>query len=200
MYLSRVSALDSTFISHKACWDNLAWVHERVMSLFGNLERQQNGSRGVLYRVEPDARSGGWVLIQSRVPPIPAPGRVATVDLDRLISSITTDKKYRIRVRLNTVYKSGDTGKRSVVPIADREQWMLDKLSAFDLDRDSVRMSHGHQYITKDGNQVPIASTLLDGLVLRINDLEAAQDNLENGIGKAKAYGCGLLSLAPIPA
>jgi CRISPR system Cascade subunit CasE len=47
------------------------------------------------------------------------------------------------------------------------------------------------------GNDVRFTQATFDGR-LRITDLDAFRRTLTQGLGKAKAYGCGLMTLAPV--
>lgn len=47
--------------------------------------------------------------------------------------------------------------------------------------------------------ELPLFGVRFDG-VLRVTDVEVLLDALRGGIGPAKAFGFGLLSLAPLPA
>ena len=46
--------------------------------------------------------------------------------------------------------------------------------------------------------QVTLATVAFDG-VLEVSDPGALREALASGIGPAKGYGCGLLTLAPLP-
>ncbi|MFJ5029492.1 type I-E CRISPR-associated protein Cas6/Cse3/CasE [Streptomyces sp. NPDC088560] len=48
-------------------------------------------------------------------------------------------------------------------------------------------------------HQVRITQVTFDGR-LRITDIDAFRHTLTHGLGKAKAYGCGLMTLAPVQA
>ncbi|TDC19416.1 type I-E CRISPR-associated protein Cas6/Cse3/CasE, partial [Streptomyces sp. 8K308] len=51
----------------------------------------------------------------------------------------------------------------------------------------------------KEGRVVTVPTATFEGR-LRVTDVEALRAALLTGIGPSKAYGCGLLTLAPLPA
>jgi CRISPR system Cascade subunit CasE len=56
--------------------------------------------------------------------------------------------------------------------------------------------SRGDRYDAKRKSRLTFASVLFEGK-LRVTDLEKFRNSLEQGLGSAKAYGFGLLSVAP---
>lgn len=61
--------------------------------------------------------------------------------------------------------------------------------------RELVRFKKG---AARTGSQVSLSTATFEG-VLAVTDTEALRTALLTGIGPAKAYGCGLLTLAPLP-
>jgi CRISPR system Cascade subunit CasE len=49
----------------------------------------------------------------------------------------------------------------------------------------------------RSADHVTVAATLFEG-VLKVTDVTKFATTLKDGIGRGKAYGCGLLSLAPL--
>ncbi len=79
----------------------------------------------------------------------------------------------------------GDTG--HVVP----DQLAISKHDVASFDR-HTETSHGPQ-----SNRVQITRVTYDG-VLEVADADALRRSLVHGMGRAKAYGCGLMTLAPV--
>jgi CRISPR system Cascade subunit CasE len=117
-------------------------------------------------------------------------------------------RRFAFRLRANTTRvidtKTGPDGKRRRgrrVPLRSDEErlrWLTRRAEAagFTFDPIAVRLtevaaSGGHR-----ANQVTVAGTLFDG-VLVVRDVELFVRAVDEGIGRAKAYGFGLLSLAP---
>ena len=53
------------------------------------------------------------------------------------------------------------------------------------------------QRFKRGGSQVTIVRATFQG-VLEVTSADALREALVNGVGRAKAYGCGLLTLAPV--
>lgn len=96
--------------------------------------------------------------------------------------------------------------------VAHQLSWLTDRihswgftLLATEAGDPQVRLSHRERLtFTKtgdDGNRrrVVVQTATYEGL-LQVNDADVARSTLLNGVGRARAYGCGLLTLAPIPA
>lgn len=62
----------------------------------------------------------------------------------------------------------------------------------------NVRISHRETLkFRRDGQQVTIAQARFEG-AFEVDDVELLRQALVGGIGRAKAYGCGLMTLAPL--
>ena len=53
------------------------------------------------------------------------------------------------------------------------------------------------QFSKQNGRIVTIRAVVFEG-ILKVTDAELFRSALASGIGPAKAYGCGLLTLAPV--
>ncbi len=198
-------------------------MHRRVMQAFPSVLDPTSKARahfGVLYRLE-YTRDRGWVLyVQSRIPPtwesLP-PDYVLTVDNQPMCMVKSVTKAYdrlqagqllRFRLRANVTKKidtkSGPNGKRRNgrrVPLHRVEEqiaWLARTAKRFGFEPQQAFIAatgvkervHGHQ-----GNKI-FQGVLYEG-VLQITDPTLFRTALENGIGPGKAYGFGLLSIAP---
>ncbi len=159
------------------------------------------------------AEMGGWA---------PHPPEIA--DYRPFLDGITAGANYHFRIRANTVRstKSGvDAGKRGrVINVGSRdsqEQWFVaraqdagfhipsDKhdLTATDgtpIARRNLALTRREtmRFTKKAGDRVvpvTLATAQFDGR-LQVDDPVVLRAALTNGIGRGKAYGCGLLTLA----
>ena len=91
--------------------------------------------------------------------------------------------------------KPGKQSEKCRVPLIkeeDQREWIARKLaSAGEIETVSV-LPHAPIYFRKDNRNGKLATVTFDG-VLRVSDPTRISDLLENGIGHAKAFGCGLL-------
>ncbi|MFE1781296.1 type I-E CRISPR-associated protein Cas6/Cse3/CasE [Streptomyces sp. NPDC059506] len=191
-------------------------MHHRLMMLFpdglGPAARQE---LGVLFRVEepPAGTPGGArVLLQSRTRPdldrLPAAyGKAVTKDISPLPEQLAAGRGVRYRIDANAVRKPGHTtrqatGAKAVVPLtgADAEAWWARQaeertgLKLTSLHSTPLTAARGER--GQDKRQVKHARTRFDGTAV-ITDPDLLRTRLLEGIGRGKAYGCGLLSLAP---
>lgn len=133
-----------------------------------------------------------------------------TRDYRPLLHRLTTGQTWTFRLTANPVrsarVKEGqDTQPVAHVTAGQQRQWLLDRTAraGFEVtagaagepdvlvrDRRTLRFSRQRSTVT-------IAQATFDG-VLRVTDADALRRTLVHGIGRAKGYGCGLLTLAPL--
>ncbi|MEV7783161.1 type I-E CRISPR-associated protein Cas6/Cse3/CasE [Kitasatospora sp. NPDC088351] len=187
-------------------------LHHRLMSLFPDNIPAPAPRRelGVLFRSD-TAGSGHQILLQSALPPdltrLPAGyGSAATKSLTPLLDALRPGLAVRYRIAANPIRKPGRTtrdlyGLSAVVPLrgAAADDWWTRQADAAGL---HVNTLHSTPLDAACGarrsDQRPIKHdrVLFEGTAL-IADTERLRTRLTAGIGKGKAYGCGLLSIAP---
>jgi CRISPR system Cascade subunit CasE len=180
-------------------------LHQAIWTLFPGHERDP---RGFLFRVEAERRGfGAEILIQSEWPPEPR-----TTDV-RMMAS----RPYQPRLSVGLVLRFRLTGnpiktitdekgrlnakgevKSCRVPLIKEEQqleWLRRKLQP------AVRLESAVAHAVKPiyfrkGNRVgKVVAVTFDGLFY-VNDTEKLWQQMQIGIGPAKGFGCGLLSIA----
>ncbi len=201
-------------------------LHRAIMSMFpSGVGSSARSSLGILHRL--DLREGGRaaeLLVQSAVSPKPEhlPSRflddgerVESTELGPLLERVVPGAFFRFRLRANPTRKietkSSPDGARSNgkrVPVrgdAERAAWLVRKLAAGGMRlADSsggpwlLQLPDGLQYGTRrNGGRTTHDAHLFEG-VLEIVSAEKARDTISSGIGPGKAFGFGLLSLAPL--
>ncbi len=129
-------------------------------------------------------------------------------DYDRFLLQLTKGQNWRFELVANPVVakSQGKDGRgklmRHVTP--DQQLEWLRKRSENNgfvlLDDATVigsRRLRFHKRTGTNGRKVVIDTTRFAG-TLRVENADALRTNLVQGIGRAKAYGCGLLTLAPV--
>ncbi|MCE9574554.1 MAG: type I-E CRISPR-associated protein Cas6/Cse3/CasE [Deltaproteobacteria bacterium] len=128
-------------------------------------------------------------------------------DVAKERSVIATGQRYRFRLKANTTKRLSAkspnvtpdrVGMRVPVHGDDaRKQWLARRASAagFNVELDAVRTTEVPAAGGASGKHVTVAGTLFEG-VLVVVDHERFHVALQHGIGPAKAYGYGLLSIA----
>lgn len=162
-------------------------LHRLVMRGFP--DGKDRAECAALYRVEPD----GAVLVQSAVRPdwsavLPA-GAVQT----RQFEITPADGIFRIAINPIAVRQR----RRIPVSAADWLTARAERLGArFDIK--SVDYATVHDYSVQSGRQHHITTEVatVTGLI-QVVDADALAAAMRSGIGRARAYGCGLLSIVP---
>lgn len=183
--------------------------------------RNHNGKLGrVLFRLEPFARRNdpaGVVLVQSIDRPdwSPLTARGAYLLCEPQVKEIRSldlqpGQVLRFRLRANPSKRDAKTRKRiSLIKLEDRLAWLerKGKQCGFWMDPASINcreLSFGQFWIGKSqdetaevaqANKVTIYVADFDG-ILQVIDPTRLLRAVEEGIGPAKGFGCGLLSLA----
>ena len=132
-----------------------------------------------------------------------------TASLAPLLDRLEAEQSWRFRVTANPTHSiataHGTRGKRSPHVTADQQQsWFTERAASwgFALESSDVTLNErGRDQFTRrtDGTErnVPVSFATFDG-VLRVVDPAALRHSLTHGMGRAKAYGCGLMTLAPL--
>ncbi|WP_329453210.1 type I-E CRISPR-associated protein Cas6/Cse3/CasE (plasmid) [Streptomyces sp. NBC_01724] len=191
-------------------------MHRRLMTLFPSDAGPDPRARfGVLFRVE-DTPTGPHVLIQSLHEPdltqLPdGYGTTLARPLDALLDAIRPGLTVRYRCVANAIRKPGATTRAlynlpSVVPLSGTpaDEWWFRQadaagLKSLTLNSHPLDAAQG-QRRGSDAAEAPQrirhARTQFDGTAAII-DPDLLRTKITEGIGRGKAYGCGLLSIAP---
>ena len=186
---------------------NVQSMHRRIMGLFSDTPSAQARKEfGVLWRVEPTESS--TLLLQSSLEPDFAflPDGYASFEyknIDAHLSSLQRGQIVRYRVMLNPVRSSRAGGRNSQTPIpfAEHSEWWksrAEKIGLVSLDAPAL-ISQPTKQLRRDGScpSLPIYSTRVDGIA-EIADVDSLRRAIESGVGRAKAWGCGLLTVARV--
>ncbi|MCF3174863.1 type I-E CRISPR-associated protein Cas6/Cse3/CasE [Streptomyces sioyaensis] len=187
-------------------------MHHRIMTLFPDgLGAHARLQAGALFRAE-DTGPHPVVLLQSQLRPdldkLPAGyASAATKDLTPMLDALSPGLSVRYRIIASAVRKLGHTtrattGAPAVIPLtgADADHWWqrqaeensgLHLSSAHSTPLDTARGQRAH-----DKRLITHARTRFDGTA-HIDDADLLRQRILDGIGRGKAYGCGLLTLAP---
>lgn len=186
-------------------------MHQRLMSLLpDSLGAQARAQTGLLFRIDHLRTGAATILAQSTTQPDLSrlPAGYGTADqrpLDPLLDVLTEGLTVRYRLSANAskrVWK--DDGRHTagqIVPLSgtDADAWWRTRaekrhgLQLHSLRSEAVASARGQ----RGQNTVTHSITRFDGTAL-VTDPEALRQAILAGIGRGKAYGCGLLSLAPV--
>lgn len=130
---------------------------------------------------------------------------------DPLLATLRPGQRWAFRLTANPVHsgrktpEAKETQRFGHLRAEEQEQWLLMRAPrcgftvAMQQDgRPNLRLNRRQTQVFKRGTQpVTLTTVTYDG-VLAVIDGEAFRAALISGIGHAKAYGCGLLTLAPV--
>ncbi len=187
MYLSKVS-LAEKFLRNP--YD----VHRCLWELFPGIPQAE---RPFLYRLESRSQNGGNILMQSDMPPVDDAERA------KLLATRSADYRLENGQRLRFLLRANPTkrlnAERCRVPfIREDEQkaWLERKMAP------SARVimpftaeTDRPIYFRKNNRPGKIATVTYAGL-LEVQDAAGFMEIVKKGVGPAKSFGCGMLSLA----
>ena len=173
-------------------------LHRYVMAGFpDDIGPDPRSQVGALFRVD-----GGSILVQSVEKPKWPKAYGAEVKLEFRPSLLKVGERYRFRLGLNSVAQSNRDGRCRRYPVP-ASQWLAareDRLGAtFEVRQVRVQKHHDHVRREHYTRSFPIEVSVVDGY-LTVTHSQRLADAMVNGIGREKAYGCGLLSLLPVVA
>jgi len=183
-------------------------LHSVVYSLYEDVrnpeEKTASESSGILYADQGGDYKGRKILMLANRQPMDAvEGRHGEVQSKPIPDNFLEHSQYRFKVIINPTRR--ESASRKLMPVRGREdisQWFAER--AIDSWGFSVVTEHLqvdkieiHQFKDKQQRQVTIAQAHVQGL-LHINDPAQFKHSFSRGIGRARAYGCGLLQIVPI--
>jgi CRISPR system Cascade subunit CasE len=170
-------------------------IHRVIYSLFP----KENGDRDFLFVDKGGDLEERRILILSKRPPLcPEYG---IIEQKNIPDSFLKEDRYGFEIRLNVVKRSKQNGK--IVAIFDRAslfEWFCSKSESwgFITERDSLQIqSTGVQTFNKQGNQITQNAVIFIGK-LRVKDRTLFVKSFEEGIGRGKGFGFGLLQIVPL--
>jgi len=208
MYLSRVElqperretmrALAQPQLLHGAIEQSFSGTRERRLWRMDWLNRRCHLL--VLSRNEPDFTA---LLAQFGAPD--AQPHWETRDYQPLLAKLENGQSWRFRLKANpihSVHPEGAQTKRGKVVAhvtpTQQKQWLLTRAQALGigLDEETFDVVHTQWYTFDKGahQRVTLRTASFEGL-LTVADAERFRDVLQTGVGRAKAYGCGLLTI-----
>lgn len=178
---------------------NVYRLHQFVMSGFSEYDHLSR----VLYRVEPEIKNNTvQILLQSNLKPVwkdTDDEKMLQFQVKELTPHFSNGNQYRFRLRANPVVKKD--GKRyglirddALLEWIRKKEKIVGALFQNLIVIDEGYLNGSRKKSDKTDN-IKIKAVRYEG-VLSINDAELFTKALNNGIGPAKAFGCGLLSLA----
>ena len=194
MYLSKVH-LDWKETRNPYDWHRALW------RLFPD---QSQEKRNFLFRVEQQRPGqGALILLQSPTAPHPYDAQVRVVaepkrvDLSELPAGLSL--RFRLTANVIKTIRDSEEPERPIrVPLIKEEQqveWLRRKLADAAGVEAATMTPNPPLFFKRKGQPGKLVTTTFDGR-LQVLDPYAFRLLMENGIGAAKSFGCGLLSVA----
>lgn len=194
---------------------------------FSGCENDGTESR-ILWRIDPIPEKGrsAWLYVVSpRRPDFthlceqagwPVEGAWETKDYECLLSSLAEGQIWQFRIKANPVRKvredKGKTNNPSIigtiqghVTAQQQMDWLVERA-----ERNGFRVCAGAEGSPKltvsqrnkltfghSGSKATLTTAVFDGM-LEVTDVDSFRRALCCGIGRAKAFGCGLMTIAPV--
>lgn len=175
-------------------------IHRIVYTLFERVSstKEQNGS-GILHADLGKKKGRRQILILSnREPSQPERGRLAS----RLIyPGFFEHSTYRFSITINPVIRNNKTGRIEAIKSREAiEKWFMEKAPAhgFELVPETLQTNSIQVDRFKKGDACVTLGKANLGGQLSVTDKELFIRAVQNGIGRGKAFGCGLLQIAPV--
>jgi CRISPR system Cascade subunit CasE len=224
MFMTRI-ALNSRRRGAIKLLSNRHAMHAAVMSSFSHEAPTESDSGRVLWRVDQDGHSVDLLIVSPTKPCLTHVVEQAgwttenawvTRDYTPFLDSITDGDNYVFRLSANPTYRFTDEkGHKSIVghkTVEHQRRWLVEKSdqhgfaiapSSSALDRDGVtpalQLELGDRDRTRfrrEEGRVTLVTVSYEGL-LTVTDVESFRRMLGHGLGRAKGYGCGLMTVLP---
>ncbi|RLK58702.1 type I-E CRISPR-associated protein Cas6/Cse3/CasE [Actinokineospora cianjurensis] len=194
-------------------------LHAAVLAAFPDAHRSPTAAGRVLWRLDQDEHRTVLYLVSPSAPDLthlveqagwPTTHGWDTRDYTPLLDRLRAGARYAFRLTANPARsqrrKPTDTRSQRYahVTAAQQTQWLLDRVAGhgaticdgFDKEPDLAVRDRRTWRFPRAGNTVTLATAAFEGR-LEVTDPAALRAALVSGIGPAKGYGCGLLTLAP---
>ncbi len=178
-------------------------LHRVVYSLFEDVrtpeQKQQGMSGGILYADKGgDERHRKILILANRNPIIPEYGELNS---KKIQDDFLNYSDYRFEIIINPTQRNNAS--RKIVPIKGREAigaWFIDKAPkswGFKVKSENLVVSYNHvKQFNKKGQSVTQGYATVTGELEVINKAHFIK-SFQQGIGRGRSFGCGLLQIVP---
>jgi CRISPR system Cascade subunit CasE len=183
-------------------------VHRVVYSLFPDvrsaIEKQASDSSGIQYAdLGGDIRGRNILMLSDRPPATNVEGRYGEVRIRTVPENLLAHRNYRFTVTVNPTRR--DNASKKLVPVKGKEeirQWFMERAQdswGFAVSPQHLQVNRVDVLRFKDKarRDITLAQAHLTG-VLRVTNPETFRNSFANGIGRGRAFGCGLLQIVPL--
>lgn len=203
MYLAQLKLNEQNREVHQDL-SNAHKLHQRIMQAFPDEEREKaRADWNVLFRQEPEsdvvlvssAIEGNWNRLPSGY--LSQPFASKLFDVEQM--PFTTGQLLQFRLKANPSKRDNQTRKLiGMFHEADQLEWLSRQGDRNGFEIQGVDVIQTPNIFGRKGEgkaPIRLATVLYQG-VLRVKDVDRLVAALQQGIGRGRSYGCGLLSVA----
>jgi len=183
-------------------------LHRVVYSLFPDVrsedDKQASEFSGIQFSdLGGDARGRKVLLLSDRPPAANIDGQYGEVNSRPLPAGFLNHRHYRFKLIINPTRR--DNASKKLLPVKGREaiaDWFMARAEAswgFVADPAALQVERVEvlRFKEKAQREVTLAQAHMTG-VLRVTDADIFRQSVARGIGRGRAFGCGLLQIVPI--
>ena len=178
-------------------------LHRIVYGLFddvrSNTDKKIGASSGFLFADKGGTATCRQILfLSNRAPGVPQYGELR---VKQIPESFLDADDYTFEVVVNPVYTDAKTKKR--IPVKGSTaigEWFVNRAASwgFSVAKAGLEVKNIKvQQFEKKGSRITLEQALIQGH-LHVTDRKLFKNSFEHGIGKGRAFGCGLLQIVPI--
>lgn len=178
-------------------------LHRVVYDLFDDIrtesEKQQAVSSGILYADKGgDFRGRKILMLSNRQPNAPIHGEIS---MKKIADDFLDYPHYRFEIVINPTKRESGGGK--LIPLRTREniaKWFVEKAPQWGFEVRAEHLAVGNVSVKrfeKDGRTITQSQAQILGQ-LTVIDKEKFAKSFQQGIGRGRSFGCGLLQIVPI--
>lgn len=182
-------------------------LHKAIYSLFSDVrsleEKQSSHPSGFLYADHGgDYQSKKILLLSNRPPAEKIQDQYGEVVSKPISPEFLHYDTYRFKVIVNPTWR--DSTRRKLIPVKGREaiaNWFIKRSQfswGFEVVPSQLQVDHTEvlQFAAKSERLITLAQAQVQG-VLKVKDRHVFIKSFSQGIGRGRAFGCGLLQIVP---
>lgn len=188
-------------------------IHAATMAAFPASEHRGTGR--ILWRVDVSGPHHWLYLVSPTEPDLshlveqagwPSKPNWQTREYTSFLTKLDADQRWAFRLRANPTHTVTEDGRKRVfghVTAAQKLDWLLSRTERLGVsiptssagEPDIIVSGIDQRVFQREGSRVTLTLASYDG-TLEINDPDLLRAALTGGVGRGKAYGCGLMTLA----
>jgi CRISPR system Cascade subunit CasE len=192
-FLSMIPLSHPNIIEKVKNFSNRDELHKAVMSFFPHNIPSENKREyyNILYRIESNSRMP-HVLVQSQYSIIDDEYGARTKNITNIFENYKENTPVKIVVDINSIKIEKNSTKRHPVKNSEMSSWLNKVLGDC---VSELELLDARTLVVQKSN-VPLRVTRVEAFAVVKNE-EYFVNKLKYGVGKAKAYGCGLITALP---